>query len=101
MKRVCVGNRRIAVGRWEDRVVAIDDRCPHQGASLSGGRLRPAMKAGEDSDPAIDPGAPVVICPWHRWEFDGGSGCSTWDASYKVRAYPTDVRDGVVWVQVP
>ncbi len=38
---------------------AIDDACPHQGASLSEGEVVRGC---------------VVICPWHGWEFDVTNG---------------------------
>ncbi len=37
---------------------AIDDACPHQGASLSEGEVRGC----------------VVVCPWHGWEYDVTDG---------------------------
>lgn len=37
---------------------AIDDACPHQGASLSEGEIRGC----------------VVVCPWHGWEYDVTDG---------------------------
>src|SRR6266446_1718041 len=41
----------IALFRWNDRVYAIEDLCPHLGFPLSEG----IMQAGE------------VICSWHGW----------------------------------
>src|SRR5438067_261067 len=41
----------IALFRWDDRVYAIEDLCPHLGFPLSEG----IMQAGE------------VICSWHGW----------------------------------
>lgn len=37
---------------------AIDDACPHQGASLSEGEVRGC----------------IVVCPWHGWEYDVTDG---------------------------
>ena len=53
-----VGNRVIAVFRRGDEYFAIDDFCPHQGASLAGGRIEGCM----------------VACPWHYWRFDVTDG---------------------------
>jgi len=49
-----VGDRLVAVFLHEGRYLAIDDLCPHMGASLGAGYLD-------------DEG--VVTCPWHAWRF--------------------------------
>lgn len=49
-----VGERLVAVFFHEERYWAIDDLCPHQGASLGAGCVD-------------DHGA--VACPWHGWRF--------------------------------
>lgn len=56
-----VGERIIAVFNDGGTFFAIDDMCPHMGASLADGHL-------EDS---------AVACPWHGWCFDvrDGSWC--------------------------
>ncbi|RMG34552.1 MAG: nitrite reductase [Planctomycetota bacterium] len=48
-----VAGRLIAVFHVDGRYFAIDDTCPHAGASLAGGRLE----------------GRVVYCPWHAWRF--------------------------------
>ena len=52
-KAVLVGDKMVAVFRQQDTYFAIDDTCPHMGASLSGG----AVVNG------------IVTCPWHAWRF--------------------------------
>jgi nitrite reductase/ring-hydroxylating ferredoxin subunit len=52
-KTVEVDKRLIAVFREKGQYFAIEDVCPHMGASLSGGWV-------EDG---------VVTCPWHAWRF--------------------------------
>jgi nitrite reductase (NADH) small subunit/3-phenylpropionate/trans-cinnamate dioxygenase ferredoxin subunit len=56
-----VGERVIAVFNDNGELFAIDDMCPHMGASLADGCL-------QDS---------AVTCPWHAWSFDvrDGSWC--------------------------
>lgn len=49
-----VGDRMVAVFNRDGAFFAIDDHCPHQGASLGAGYL--------DEDGA-------VACPWHAWRF--------------------------------
>jgi nitrite reductase (NADH) small subunit len=49
-----IGDRLVAVFLQNGRYFAIDDLCPHMGASLGAGYL--------DDDG-------VVTCPWHAWRF--------------------------------
>jgi nitrite reductase/ring-hydroxylating ferredoxin subunit len=49
-----VGNRLVAVFLTAGKYFAIDDLCPHMGASLGAGYL--------------DEGG-IVTCPWHAWRF--------------------------------
>lgn len=82
-KTVVIGNREVALFRCGGQVHAIDDMCPHMGASLSGG----AVEAG------------VVTCPWHAWRFRFTDG--TWAdnprvkiTTYAVRVIGDDVEVG-------
>jgi len=54
-----VGKRLVAVFNHQGRYLAIDDLCPHMGASLGAGHL------DEEG---------VVTCPWHAWRFNASSG---------------------------
>jgi len=49
-----VGERLVAVFLQRGEYLAIDDLCPHMGATLGAGYLD-------------DEG--VVVCPWHAWRF--------------------------------
>jgi nitrite reductase (NADH) small subunit/3-phenylpropionate/trans-cinnamate dioxygenase ferredoxin subunit len=49
-----IGQRLIAVFLQHGRYYAIDDMCPHMGASLGAGYLDDAG---------------IVTCPWHAWRF--------------------------------
>ena len=57
-KVVVVGERKVAVFNIDGDLYAIDDRCPHRGASLGKGTLDGV----------------VVTCPLHKWEFDLRTG---------------------------
>jgi nitrite reductase (NADH) small subunit/3-phenylpropionate/trans-cinnamate dioxygenase ferredoxin subunit len=54
-----VGDRLVAVFNHQGRYLAIDDLCPHMGASLGAGYL------DEEG---------VVTCPWHAWRFHVADG---------------------------
>lgn len=74
---VRVAGRDLMVVRQGNRVYALRDRCPHQGARLSSGRVggmtRPC-KPGEEL--VLARVGEIVTCPWHGWEYDLISGCS-------------------------
>jgi nitrite reductase (NADH) small subunit len=46
----------------------------------------------------IDQEHPVVICPWHKWEFDARTGRAVWDQNYRVRVYPVTIENDRVLV---
>ena len=78
--------QRVALFHHEGRVHALDDACPHQGASLGDGVL-----SGGD-----------VTCPFHSWHFDLVSGKNTDSLDACVAVFPARVGEGgVVEVQLP
>lgn len=82
-KAVPVDGRMVAVFRRGDQFFAIDDLCPHMGASLAEGHVE-----GE-----------TVTCPWHAWRFCIRDG--TWEDNprVKVDAFEIRVVDGQVQVR--
>ena len=81
-----VDGRRVAVFKVDGSVHAIDDRCSHAEASLASGEL-----FGTD-----------VECPRHGAEFDIVTGkAGSLPATKPVSVYPTEVRDGSVFVTLP
>src|SRR5579863_8879231 len=74
----------IAVFHHEGKVYAVDNRCPHMGFPLSKGSLR----------------CGILTCHWHHARFDLESGGTFDPFADDVRAYPTEVRDGEVYVDL-
>lgn len=66
----------------DDRVFALDDRCPHQGGPLSEG-----IVAGHS-----------VTCPLHDWVFDLSTGLAQGADDGAVSTYPAKVEAGRVLV---
>jgi len=54
-----VGDRMIAIFNQDGIFHAMDDFCPHMGASLAEGWI-------EDG---------TIACPWHAWRFSLKDGC--------------------------
>lgn len=82
-----IGDRTIAVFNLGDRVLAVDNRCPHRGGPLADG-----IVAGE-----------TVVCPLHGWKVNLQSGAVArpTDVASCVTVYPTRIDNGVVVIGVP
>lgn len=66
----------------DDRVFALDDRCPHKGGPLSEGIVHGTS----------------VTCPLHNWVFDMNTGAAQGADDGAVRTYPTRVQQGRVLI---
>ena len=94
-KRVRAGGRDVALFRSEDTYYAIADRCPHEGASLCGGRIVGLAVSERPGQYRLERQGQMVRCPWHGWEFDLRTGQSWCDPErVRVRAFPTSVEAG-------
>jgi nitrite reductase (NADH) small subunit len=83
-KTVEVDKKLVAVFLDQGQYYAIDDLCPHMGASLSGGYVESG----------------IVTCPWHAWRFCLADG--TW-ADYKkvkIGSYGVRVVGDEIQVQI-
>jgi nitrite reductase (NADH) small subunit/3-phenylpropionate/trans-cinnamate dioxygenase ferredoxin subunit len=83
-RTVSVGNKLIAVFRVNGAYFAIDDVCPHMGASLSGGYLEEG----------------IVTCPWHAWRFRLADGAWADNPRIKIGCYAVRVVENEIQVQV-
>ncbi len=79
---VRVGKKQLAVFQTEQGVFACNNRCPHEGYPLAEG--------------GVD-GACVLTCNWHNWKFELATGDNLLGGD-ALRTYPTQVRDGRVYV---
>jgi len=68
-KLVTVNGADVAVFRRQDRLYAIQNRCPHEGGGLGGGTLD-----GED-----------VICPLHGYRFNLETGACSTDPALRAK----------------
>jgi nitrite reductase/ring-hydroxylating ferredoxin subunit len=55
------------------------DRCLHQGARLSGGRLLPHTEGDAVGEYRMLDAREVLKCPWHGYEYDVRTGCAVFD----------------------
>lgn len=76
---------KIAVFRTiEDRVYALENRCPHKGGPLVEGIVHGA----------------AITCPLHNWVFDLGTGRATGADEGQVATFPVRVVDGRILLSV-
>jgi len=80
-----VNGKMVAVFLADGEYHAIDDFCPHMGASLAGGYLEDGM----------------VTCPWHAWRFKICDGTWCDNPEIGVNAYDIRVEGNEIQVQVP
>ena len=79
-----VAGRMVAVFNEDGRFFAIDDFCPHMGASLAGGYLADG----------------VVTCPWHAWRFCIHDGRWCDNPRIKIDAFETRVVGDEIQVRM-
>ena len=83
-KKVCVDKKDLAVFRYEGKVYALSNRCPHQGGPLCEGRIRNGY----------------VECPWHAYQFGIKDGKGPSEFGDAIHSYPVEEIDGQVYVSL-
>lgn len=78
-----IGKKKICLARTSDGFYAVNDRCPHNGASLGNGYC-----TNEGS----------VVCPLHRYHFDLKTGRAKSGLGDVVDTYPIEVRNDGVFI---
>lgn len=87
---VTLMGEKVVVARLGDKVVALEDRCPHKGAALSLGQVLDCK----------------LECPYHGWQFDDTGHCVRIPAREEVTAtlnrnataYHASDSSGMIWV---
>jgi nitrite reductase/ring-hydroxylating ferredoxin subunit len=69
---------------YGDQVYAVDNRCPHMGFPLDRGTVQDG----------------ILVCHWHHARFDLAGGGTFDQFADDVRAFPTEIRNGEVWVDL-
>jgi 3-phenylpropionate/trans-cinnamate dioxygenase ferredoxin subunit len=82
---VQVEEKSIALFNIEDTIYAIDDSCPHAGASLVSGKIEGRS----------------IQCPAHGLCFDLKTGCMRYGASLAVNTYSVTLNDNTITITLP
>ena len=78
------GGHTIVLIRHNDAVYAVDNRCPHMGFPLDKGTVQDGL----------------LVCHWHHARFDLATGGTFDQWADDGRAFPTDIRNGDVWIDL-
>ena len=78
-------DRMIAIFNIDGQFHAMDDFCPHQGASLAGGWVHEGC----------------VACPWHAWRFRLDDGSWLDNPKIKVDTFPVTIDGDDIYVEIP
>jgi nitrite reductase (NADH) small subunit len=81
---VRIEGKRVALFNISGRFYAMNDVCPHQGASLAKGKVK----------------RHVVSCPWHHMQFDVRNGFSADGGGSCLATYSIRVKDDQIFVSL-
>lgn len=84
LKVIYIFGRKLCLVHTQSGFSAIDERCPHNGFSLSKGWC------SEDGS--------AIICPLHRYAFDLKTGRSQNGGGGAARVYPIEIREDGVFI---
>lgn len=86
-RSVLLGGHEVAIFNLGDRVIAMENRCPHRNGPLSEGML-----SGDS-----------VVCPLHSWKvcFNTGTVTKPAQTAACVTTYKTRVENGLIYVHLP
>jgi nitrite reductase/ring-hydroxylating ferredoxin subunit len=82
---VIIGSQRICLVLLNDNLLAIEDRCSHNGESLSKGTVN---YIGE------------VICPWHGYRFNLKTGRESGERSRDLVTFPVKESEEGVFIGI-
>lgn len=77
-----VNDQFLALFNINEKLYAINDSCPHQGASLFGGKLE----------------GQTIQCCAHGLKFDLATGCLNNSTHFKVKTYPIERVDDQIFI---
>jgi 3-phenylpropionate/trans-cinnamate dioxygenase ferredoxin subunit len=78
-----VGKKKICLAHTSEGFYAVNDKCPHNGASLGNG-----FCTAEGT----------VVCPVHRYHFDLKTGRAKSGLGDVVETYPIEVREDGIFI---
>jgi len=77
-KLVFIDGRSVVVFNVDGEMYAVENACPHNGASLAGGQIEGRL----------------LQCPAHGLRFDVGTGCMPGKGGLNLTTFPVRIVDG-------
>lgn len=98
---VTAGGREMVLVRWQGKVYAAKNVCPHQSVSFEKGvaQYRIVSEVGV-GDVEVSSEEPVLRCPRHSWHFSLLTGKCTVDPTLRVKVYPAKIKSRRVFVDL-
>lgn len=84
-KTIRIGTYTICLSRLHDGFFALDDKCPHEGISLSKGRCLPQG---------------AIECPWHQYLFDVRTGKNIGNTCSDNTTYIVSIENNELRIKV-
>lgn len=85
VRTVLAGQTAVCLTRFEGRVGALDNRCPHQGGPLGEGSIEKGL----------------LRCPWHGYDYDPVTGEPPPPFDDRPEAFEVEERSDGIYVAVP
>lgn len=83
VQTIQVGRKKICLAHTTEGFFAVNDKCPHNGASLGNGFCSESNS---------------VVCPVHRYHFDLKTGRAKSGLGDAVEVYPIEIRDDGMFI---
>jgi nitrite reductase/ring-hydroxylating ferredoxin subunit len=100
--KVVAKGRDLVVFNVSGEYFALFDRCPHEGAALSAGKVIGLAQSEMPGQYRLCRAGEFVRCPWHGWEFEIRTGQSYCGPNpYRVKKYEIAVEMGTDLVKGP
>jgi nitrite reductase (NADH) small subunit len=102
-----INGKSIGIFRLQSELYAILNFCPHQGAPLCEGLVKPWVNSSAPGELGYEREGEILRCPWHQWEFDIKTGCMVIDGKVRTKTYDVTVEtfdiseeNGKVYIQM-
>jgi nitrite reductase/ring-hydroxylating ferredoxin subunit len=82
IRSINVSAKKLCIIKLDDRIFAVQNKCPHAGADLSQGWCNEGN----------------LVCPYHRHEFDLETGRGIPGQGDYINIYPVEIRDDGIYV---
>ncbi|MGD9988286.1 Rieske (2Fe-2S) protein [Pseudonocardia sp.] len=95
-----VGNVSVVVVNVGGQFVGLRNWCPHHGAPIGRGRVERTLVPSAPHDLELGRDFQVLVCPWHRWEFNMTTLQCLADPRFTLRSIPVRLYEGRLYAQL-